>query len=633
MSKRGAKSYDYDDDYDYEDDGYDDGYDEGHYEEEPAQSVQPSGNVTLDDDSLVKPLLAVLRGILDAGIADATMIAAIRAANYDGDAAMEALFVSAEQPEASSPAPVPAPEPVKVMATPPPRKEGGKAKKLSLAPSPAPSVTASPGKVSPVTEGEPAPAMSPGHSTAASPTSAHVAPFSALVTDGSAVVDAAGREALSMVVAGHVDTGKSTILGHLMVKMGAFAERDVSKFEQQCKRVGKQSFQYAWILDQSEEERRRGITIDSGFQYFDTATKRVTVADAPGHKDFVSNMISSAAQADLAVFIVSAHPGEFEVGLQHMTREHFNVLRTLGVGQVLVVVNKMDLVGYSEARFEECVAAVRALLQQLRFKEDGVIGFVPISGFHGVNLKPVEDEEEEPAGKAKKNALPPGPTVAEVMPWYTGKSLLGYIDSAKPVLRMMAYPLRFVSSDVNKQVVSGRIEAGSVSVGDTVAFVPSGVKVTVKAIDLRATAGAKTANAGDSVDITFNGDMSAVSAGNVACPPKLRCACATLFEAHVQFFPALTKAVLPGTKFLLQIQALNVVATVHQLVKKMDAKSGEWLKTRAVKCLAADTQGLVVLRTDFAIPLELAEHCRVMGRFILRQEGETVGGGLIKAIM
>eukprot|EP00672_Neobodo_designis_P012868 CAMPEP_0174856518 /NCGR_PEP_ID=MMETSP1114-20130205/36078_1 /TAXON_ID=312471 /ORGANISM="Neobodo designis, Strain CCAP 1951/1" /LENGTH=707 /DNA_ID=CAMNT_0016091317 /DNA_START=73 /DNA_END=2196 /DNA_ORIENTATION=- len=577
-------------------------------------------------------LMAVLpnvTAVVGSMVPQSSIIAALRKANYDADAAVSALLAEdfSEEPApdarpAASPTIAASEAFAKPSTTPPPfgaKKTGSK--KIVLGGS-TPQATTSPQAASPQMKSPadgPSNAASPGavtpalQSTAASPTAnAHAYFPTAEAKHKCAVADDDGKMSISLVMAGHVDTGKSTILGHLLVKLGHFTEREVAKLEAQARAEGKATFHFAWILDQSPEERRRGVTIDSGVHAFETEHRRVSVLDAPGHKDYVSSMISSATQADIALFTVSASNGEFESGLAHMTREHLSIIKTLGLTNVVVLVNKMDTVEYSQARFEEVKAKVTELAQSMRFRESSIAGFCPVSGFHAVNLLPG--------------------TAAEQMPWYSGPSLVEYVDTCKPAQRMLQYPLRLVISDIAKQVVTGKVETGTVKVGDPVVAVPSGNKLTVRSIERPNVGATKTAQAGNSVDVTVQGDLLGVVAGDVICPPKQRCPVSSTFEAHVQLFGNLPKVVLPGTKMLLQMHAVNTMATVKRLVKKMDPKTGQWSASRFVKCLPANTQGLIEFELPHAMPLELAEDNRVLGRFVLRLEDETVGGGLITAI-
>jgi len=194
---------------------------------------------------------------------------------------------------------------------------------------------------------------------------------------------------ISIVVVGHVDSGKSTTTGHLIYKCGGIDKRTIEKFEKESSEMGKGSFKYAWVLDKLKAERERGITIDIALWKFETNRFYVTIIDAPGHRDFIKNMITGTSQADCAVLIVAAGTGEFEAGISKngQTREHVLLCFTLGVKQLIVAVNKMDSTEpkYSEARFSEITKEVRAYVKKVGYNPDAV-PMIPISGFHGDNM-------------------------------------------------------------------------------------------------------------------------------------------------------------------------------------------------------------------------------------------------------
>ncbi|KAK5982245.1 Elongation factor Tu [Trichostrongylus colubriformis] len=195
-----------------------------------------------------------------------------------------------------------------------------------------------------------------------------------------------GKELINLVVVGHVDAGKSTLMGHLLCQLGCVDQRTLHKYKQESARSGKASFAFAWVLDETEEERSRGVTMDIAKTTFETYSKRVLLLDAPGHKDFIPNMITGASQADAAILVVNSTSGEFETGFENggQTREHAMLLRSLGVGQLVVAVNKLDTVDWSQERFQEIEAVMKAFLsKQAGFSK---VRFVPVSGLCGENL-------------------------------------------------------------------------------------------------------------------------------------------------------------------------------------------------------------------------------------------------------
>jgi len=239
------------------------------------------------------------------------------------------------------------------------------------------------------------------------------------------------KEHISLVVIGHVDSGKSTTTGHLIYKCGGIDKRTIEKFEKEAAEMGKGSFKYAWVLDKLKAERERGITIDIALWKFETPKYQYTVIDAPGHRDFIKNMITGTSQADVAILIVAAGAGEFEAGIskEGQTREHALLAHTLGVKQLIVGVNKMDSADYSEARYNEIKNEVSAYLTKVGFKVDNPknpIFFVPISGFQGENMVDRSDK----------------------MPWYKGPYLVEALDLMRVPKRPTEKPLRLPLQDV-----------------------------------------------------------------------------------------------------------------------------------------------------------------------------------------
>lgn len=230
-------------------------------------------------------------------------------------------------------------------------------------------------------------------------------------------------ENLNLVVIGHVDSGKSTSTGHLICQCGGIDQRTIDKYKKEAEEMGKGSFAYAWVLDKLKAERARGITINIALNKFDTTKYKCTIIDAPGHRDFIKNMITGTSQADVAILMISAAPGEFEAGIsaEGQTREHALLAFTLGIRQVIVTINKMDNknVEFGEGRYKDIVKEATNFLKKTGYKPENVT-FVPISGLSGENL-------------TKKS---------EKMPWYKGPCLIEAIDSVKGIERPKDRPLR-----------------------------------------------------------------------------------------------------------------------------------------------------------------------------------------------
>lgn len=278
------------------------------------------------------------------------------------------------------------------------------------------------------------------------------------------------KKHLNVVVIGHVDSGKSTTTGHLIYKCGGIEKRTLEKLEKEANEANKGTFKYAWIMDKARASRERGITIDISLWKFQTEKTNVTIIDAPGHKDFIKNMITGTAQADCAILIAPATKGEFEAGISAdgQTREHLLLAYTLGIRELIVGINKMDAdsVQYSKNRFEEIKQELSAYLKKIGFNPEKV-RFVPISGWTGDNMIEHSDKME----------------------WYKGPCLIEAIDLIPAPKRPTEKPLRIPINDVYKieghgTVVVGRVETGILKRKANITFAPGNAKSEVKSIEM-----------------------------------------------------------------------------------------------------------------------------------------------------
>merc|ERR1712166_1019334 len=278
------------------------------------------------------------------------------------------------------------------------------------------------------------------------------------------------KDKINIVVIGHVDSGKSTSTGHLIFKCGGIDPRTIERFEKESTEAGKGSFKYAWVMDKLKAERDRGITIDIALWKFQSAKRIYTVIDAPGHRDFIKNMITGTSQADCAILMIAAGRGEFEAGFssEGQTREHALLAQTMGVREMIVAINKMDdpTVNYSEERYKEIKAELSTYLKKVGYNP-AKINFIPISGWVGDNM--VERSEN--------------------MTWYKGPILLDALDEIPPPKRPLDKPLRLPLQDVYKiggigTVPVGRAETGVIKPGQIVTFAPSGVTTECKSVEM-----------------------------------------------------------------------------------------------------------------------------------------------------
>ncbi|XP_041509393.1 HBS1-like protein isoform X1 [Microtus oregoni] len=426
-----------------------------------------------------------------------------------------------------------------------------------------------------------------------------------------------GKQLLNLVVIGHVDAGKSTLMGHLLYLLGNVNKRTMHKYEQESKKAGKASFAYAWVLDETGEERERGVTMDVGMTKFETTTKVITLMDAPGHKDFIPNMITGAAQADVAVLVVDASRGEFEAGFETggQTREHGLLVRSLGVTQLAVAVNKMDQVNWQQERFQEITGKLGHFLKQAGFKESDV-AFIPTSGLSGENLITRSQS-------------------SELTTWYKGSCLLEQIDSFKPPQRSIDKPFRLCVSDVFKDqgsgfCVTGKIEAGYVQTGDRLLAMPPNETCTTKGITLHDEP-VDWAAAGDHVSLTVVGmDIIKINVGCIFCGPKEPIKACTRFRARILIFN-IEVPITKGFPVLLHYQTVSEPAVIKRLISVLNKSTGEVTKKKP-KLLTKGQNALVELQTQRPVALELYKDFKELGRFMLRYSGSTIAAGVVTEI-
>ncbi|UCE43644.1 MAG: translation elongation factor EF-1 subunit alpha, partial [Candidatus Bathyarchaeota archaeon] len=365
---------------------------------------------------------------------------------------------------------------------------------------------------------------------------------------------------MNIVIIGHVDHGKSTTTGHLFYLTGTIDERTTKKYEEEAQKLGKETFKFAWVLDKLKEERERGLTIDLAFWKFETPKYFFTVIDAPGHRDFVKNMVTGASQADAAILFVSAKRGEFEAGIGPggQTKEHAWLARTLGVGQMAVAINKMDdaTVNWGQERYEEVKNEVSGMLKPVGFKVDK-IPFVPTSGWTGDNLK----------------------VKSEKMPWYKGPTLFEALDTfelpPKPTDKPLRLPLQDVYTITGVGTVPvGRVETGVLKVGDVLVFMPGNVQGEVKSIETHHVMIQK-AEPGDNIGFNIRGlSRKDIRRGDVAGHPKNPPTVAKEFigQIAVLYHPT---AIAAGYSPVMHAHTGQVACRFVELLQKMDARTGQ----------------------------------------------------------
>jgi elongation factor 1-alpha len=432
---------------------------------------------------------------------------------------------------------------------------------------------------------------------------------------------------INVVVIGHVDSGKSTTTGHLIYKCGGIDKRTIEKFEKEAAELGKGSFKYAWVLDKLKAERERGITIDIALWKFETPKYYVTVIDAPGHRDFIKNMITGTSQADCAILIIAAGTGEFEAGISKdgQTREHALLAYTLGVKQLIVAVNKMDTTQWSEERFNEIIKEVSGFIKRVGYNPK-TVAFVPISGWHGDNM--LEEsanmtwfkgwEKEIKGGKAK------------------GKTLLEAIDSIEPPSRPTDKPLRLPLQDVYKiggigTVPVGRVETGIIKSGMVVTFAPVGLTTEVKSVEMhheQLVQGVPGDNVGFNVK---NVSVKEIRRGYVCSDSKNDPAKeAGSFQAQVIVLnhPGQIGA---GYAPVLDCHTAHIACKFAELQEKIDRRSGKKLEDNP-KFVKSGDAAIVKMIPSKPMCVEAFSDYPPLGRFAVRDMRQTVAVGVIKSV-
>jgi len=421
---------------------------------------------------------------------------------------------------------------------------------------------------------------------------------------------------VNLVVIGHVDSGKSTSTGHLIYKCGGIDERTIQKFEKEAEEMGKASFKYAWVLDKLKAERERGITIDIALWKFESEKSVFTIIDAPGHRDFIKNMITGTSQADVAILMIASPSGEFESGWskEGQTREHALLSFTMGVKQMIVCCNKMDAKGadYKQDRYDEIKAEVTLYLKQVGYKVE-TVPFIPISGWVGDNMLELSDN----------------------MPWYKGPFLLEALDALKPPKRPVLKPLRLPLQDVYKisgigTVPVGRVETGVIKPNMNITFGPVGTTTDCKSVEMHHEQ-VTEAIPGDNVGFNVKGlSCSDIKRGFVASDTKREPAQNTdYFKAQVIVMNH-PGQIMNGYAPVLDCHTCHIACKFAEIENKMDKRTGK-VTEEFPKFIKSGDAGIVKMIASKPMVVEAFNEFPPLGRFAVRDMKQTVAVGVIKA--
>ena len=425
------------------------------------------------------------------------------------------------------------------------------------------------------------------------------------------------KDKINLVVIGHVDSGKSTSTGHLIYKCGGIDQRTIDKFEKEAAETGKASFKYAWVLDKLKAERERGITIDIALWKFQSENRIFTIIDAPGHRDFIKNMITGTSQADAAVLMIASDAGGFEAGFskEGQTREHALLAQTMGVKQMVVACNKMDdtSVNYSQARYDEIKGELTLYLKKVGYNVAN-IPFIPISGWVGDNMIDKSDN----------------------MSWYKGPTLLEALDALRPPKRPVDKPLRLPLQDVYKiggigTVPVGRVETGSLKAGMVVTFAPMNVTTEVKSVEMHHEQ-VEQALPGDNVGFNVkNLSVKDIKRGYVCSDSKNDPATDTeSFVAQVIVFNH-PGQISNGYTPVLDCHTCHIACKFANIRSKVDKRTGAVMEEAPAHIKSQDA-ALVELIPQKPMVVESFSTYAPLGRFAVRDMRQTVAVGVIKEI-
>ena len=424
-----------------------------------------------------------------------------------------------------------------------------------------------------------------------------------------------GKDHVSILFMGHVDAGKSTMGGNLLYLTGSVDKRTLEKYEREAKDAGRQGWYLSWVMDTNKEERNDGKTIEVGKAYFETDKRRYTILDAPGHKMYVSEMIGGASQADVGVLVISARKGEYETGFEKggQTREHALLAKTQGVNKMVVVINKMDdtTVNWDKERYDQCVSNLSQYLRAVGYNIKTDVIFMPVSGFTGAGLKNRVDPKD--------------------CPWYSGPSLLEYLDSMQTLDRHINAPFMLPISSKMKDlgtIVEGKIESGHIKKGHSTMLMPNKTKVEVVDIYNETEEEVDVAVCGEQVKLRIKGvDEEDIQAGFVMTSPKNPVKVVKKFIATLAIVE-LKSIISSGFSCVMHVHTAIEEVVITRLLHKIE-KGSNRVSKKAPPFAKKGMKVIVEIEVENPVCVETYEDYQQLGRFTLRDQGITIAIGKI----
>lgn len=449
-----------------------------------------------------------------------------------------------------------------------------------------------------------------------------VAKEQAADVDDETLKDMYGKEHVNVIFLGHVDAGKSTLGGSILYATGMVDERTMEKYKKEAKDAGRETWYLSWALDLTKEERSKGKTVEVGRGFFETERRRYSILDAPGHKNFVPNMIGGASQADVGILVISARKGEYETGFEKggQTREHAMLAKTQGVNKLVVVVNKMDdpTVEWSQERYEECTKKLTLFLKGLGYNPKTDLEFMPVSAQTTLGVK---------------DRVP-----KEIAPWNENSSLLDYLDSMQTLERKINAPFMMPIAAKYRDMgtmVEGKIESGVIKKGMSYLMMPNREQVGISSLYGETEDEIDAATCGDQVRIKLRGiEEEDITPGFVLCSPKRPVHCVKAFEAQIVLLELKT-ILSAGFNCVIHVHSATEEVTFSELLHKLEkgtnrkSKKPPGFATKGMSIIAR----MEVISGAFNVCVERFEDYPQMGRFTLRDQGQTIAIGKITKLI